>query len=496
MPTRDAVIVGSGPNGLAAGIVLAQAGWGVTVCEAADTAGGGMRTAELTEPGFRHDVCSAVHPTGVSSPFFTTLGLEKYGLAYIQPELPVAHPLDDGTAYLARSIDETAEALGRDATTWRKLMQPLVDDWDSLLPAVMGPLRLTAGPMLMARFGLRALKSTFGLSRRFRTPQARALVAGLAAHSMIPLEKTPSAAFALVLAVAGHAAGWPVAKGGSQRIADALVACLERHGGEVRTGHAVASFDDLPAGSVALFDVTPRQLVRIAGEHLPRSYVRKLLRFRYGMGVFKVDYALSEPVPWKAEACRRAGTVHVGGTLEEIAASERDAWNGRVSERPYVLVAQQSVCDDTRAPAGKHTLWAYCHVPHGRDADMTEAIDNQIERFAPGFRDTVIARHTRGPLEMERYNPNYVGGDIGGGVTDVKGLFMRPTFGPDPYATPNPRIFICSSSTPPGGGVHGMCGYHAAQSVLRRRTPALRGQPTQRTRTALRTRTDIGIVVE
>jgi phytoene dehydrogenase-like protein len=465
-------VVGSGPNGLAAAVELARSGWVVTVYESASVPGGGARTSEITLPGFHHDTCSAVHPMGACSPFFASLFLEEFGLRWVHPEIPLAHALDGGAAVLARSFDATAASLDRDGDTWRALVQPLSEQWSDLLPAIMGPLTTPRTELVrfarFARFGVNALGSATGIARRFRGRNARALFAGLAAHSMLPLERRPSAAFALVLAAAGHAVGWPVAKGGSQHISDALVGRLESLGGAVETGREVTSMDDLPRDAVVVFDVTPRQLIRLAGAHLPRRTTRALERFRYGPGVFKVDYALSDPVPWSAPECRRAGTVHVGGTLEEIAHSERMVWDGGVSERPFVIVAQPSLFDDTRAPRGKHVLWAYCHVPAASDADMTAAIENQIERFAPGFKDTVLARHTRNARAIEEYNPNYVGGDIGAGAASLRGMFARPRFALTPYATPNKRIFICSASTPPGGGVHGMCGYHAARAVMRK----------------------------
>lgn len=470
MPQKDAIVVGAGPNGLAAAIELARAGWPVTIYEAKETVGGGMRTAELTLPGFKHDVCSAIHPLGLSSPFFLSLPLEAFGLKWLQPELPLAHPLDDGSAaVLARSLAETGASLGRDGEAWRRLMQPFVSRWPQLAPDILGPLRLPRHPFLLAWFGLQAIQSARGLARRwFHDFRAQALFAGLAAHVMMPLEQRPTAAFGLVLGAAGHAVGWPLPRGGSQAIADALAAYFRYLGGTIITGHEVQHIDELPSATAVLFDLTPQQVARIAGSRLPDSYVRALRRYRYGSGIFKIDWALSEPVPWRAAACRRAGTVHVGGTLEEITAAEAAVWQGNVGPRPYLLAAQQSLVDDSRAPAGRHTLWAYCHVPAHSDMDMTGRIENQLERFAPGFRDTILARHTMTASQVQQYNANYIGGDINGGVQDLRQLFTRPTISLDPYAMPGRGLFICSASTPPGGGVHGMSGYFAARSVLRR----------------------------
>jgi phytoene dehydrogenase-like protein len=468
---HDAVVVGSGPNGLAAAITLAQAGRSVLVLEAAGSVGGGMRTAELTLPGFHHDVCSAIHPLGLGSPFFRTLPLERHGLEWIHPPAPLAHPLDDGTAaMLERSIQSTGASLASDSGAYRRLMEPLVAHADSLLEDLLAPLRLPDHPSVLARFGLRAILPAERLARRaFAGERARALFAGLAAHSMLPLSRSPSAAFGLVLGVLGHHVGWPLPRGGSQSLADALAAHLRSLGGEIECGRRVESLSELPPASAVLLDVTPRQLVALAGDRLPEGYRRRLEGFRYGPGVFKLDLALDGPVPWRAPECARAGTVHLGGTLEEIAASEAEVNAGRTPERPYVLLAQQSLFDPARAPAGKHTVWTYCHVPNGSPVDMTERIEAQIERFAPGFREFVIGRHALGPAALERYNANYVGGDINGGIQDLRQLFTRPTARLVPYETALPGVFLCSSSTPPGGGVHGMCGYWAAQAAIRRR---------------------------
>lgn len=465
----DAIIVGAGPNGLAAAIVLARAGCTTLVLEAKETIGGGARTAELTLPGFRHDVCSAVYPLGVGSPFFRQLPLDEYGLTWIQPPMPLAHPFDDGSAaILDRSIAATGETLGQDALAYQKLMKPFVADWDKLAEALLGPLRLPRHPLALGRFGLSALRSARGLAEHvFKWERARGLFAGLAAHSFMPLEKPITAAFGLILGILGHVVGWPIPQGGSQQIAEALGGYLRSLGGQIITGTPVNSVDDLPPARVILFDVTPRQLLQIAGGHLPAGYQRQLEGYRYGPGVFKVDWALDGPIPWRAAACTRAGTVHLGGTLVEIASAERAVWQGKHPQKPYVLVAQQSLFDPTRAPKGKHTVWAYCHVPHGSTFDMTERIEAQIERFAPGFRDRILDRSVKAPLDLEQYNANYIGGDINGGVQDLGQFFTRPTLRLVPYSTPNKRLYLCSSSTPPGGGVHGMCGYHAAKAVLR-----------------------------
>jgi phytoene dehydrogenase-like protein len=465
----DTIVVGSGPNGLAAAITLAQAGYTVLVFEARETVGGGMRSAELTLPGFTHDICSAIHPLGVRSAFFSPLPLADYGLEWIQPPLAAAHPFDDGSAAtLERSVTATAERLQQDAKAYRRLMEPFVANWDKLAHEFLGPLRFPRYPLTMARFGLSAIRSAWGLANStFTTERARGLFAGLAAHSIMPLEKSPTAAIGLVLGILGHVAGWPLPRGGSQKIADALANHLQGLGGQIITGQPIKSVDELPSAQVILLDVTPRQLLRLAGHHLPAGYRRHLERYRYGPGVFKVDWALAGPVPWRAKECLAAGTVHVGGTLGEITAAEREVWQGKHPEKPFVLAAQQSLFDSSRAPTGKHTLWAYCHVPNGSTVDMTERIENQIERFAPGFRELILARHVMSPGGFEAYNSNYIGGDINGGVQDWRQLFSRPAFRLVPYSTPNKHIYLCSASTPPGGGVHGMCGYFAAQAVLR-----------------------------
>jgi phytoene dehydrogenase-like protein len=423
-------------------------------------------------PGFIHDVCSAIHPLAVGSPFFSKLPLAAHGLEWVQPPVAVAHPLDNGAAAaLEQSLTATGQTLGPDATAYRKLMEPFVADWDKLAQAFLGPLRLPRHPVAMARFGLQALRSAKGLATgRFKGEPAQALFAGLAAHAIMPLEKIPTAAFGLILGILGHVFGWPFPRGGSQRIPDTLAGYFRSLGGEIVTEQRVKSIEELPPARAILFDVTPRQLLTIAGDQLPPGYRRQLQGYRYGLGVFKVDWALDGPVPWQAQICRQAGTVHVGGTLAEIAATERATWEGKHPDKPFVLVAQQSLFDSSRAPAGGQTLWAYCHVPHGSTVDMTGQIEAQIERFAPGFRDRILARAVTPPAKLEMYNANYIGGDINGGVQDLRQLFTRPTFRFVPYSTPNQKIYLCSSSTPPGGGVHGMAGYHAACAVLKRLT--------------------------
>jgi phytoene dehydrogenase-like protein len=464
----DAAVVGSGPNGLAAAITLAQAGRSVLVLEASDTVGGGVRSAELTLPGFVHDVCSAIHPLARASPCFAALPLAEHGLELVDSPAPLAHPLDDGTAVmLERSVDGTAAGLGPEGQAYRKLMAPLVERRDKLLPFLLGRWPVPRYPVVAARFALLGLRSGVGLAKRFDGERARALFAGLAAHSIQDLHRPPTASFGLVLEVLAHTHGWPLARGGSQGLSDALASYLRALGGEIEFGRQVESVDELPKSKVTMLDITPRQVLNVAGHRLPSRYARALRRYRYGPGIFKVDWALDGPVPWKAEGCARAATVHVGGTLEEIAASEAAVWRGEISEQPFVLVAQQSLFDDSRAPEGKHTLWAYCHVPNGSREDMTDRIEAQIERFAPGFRELVLERSVRGTAEIERYNANYVGGDINGGVQDFGQLYTRPVVRLNPYATPVEGLFICSSSTPPGGGVHGLCGYYAARSALR-----------------------------
>lgn len=470
MPTYDAVVVGSGPNGLSAAIVLARAGLSVLVLEAHETIGGGVRTEELTLPGFKHDICSAIHPMGVMSPFFKTLPLAEHGLVWLDSPYPITHPLDDGSAaVLELSVDKTAARLGGDGDAYRRLMQPFASNAAALFDEILRPVRLLPHhPFLLARFGLDGVRSALSLAKRFRGDAARALFGGCAAHSFLPLDAAGSASFGLVLAIAGHAIGWPCAKGGSVAIIEALASYFRSLGGTIRTSMPVRSMGDVPDSRAVLFDVTPRQLADIAGDELPPSYTKRLRRFRYGPGVFKVDWALDGPIPWRAEECRHSATVHVGGCIEEIASHEAAIWQGRNTGRPFVLVAQQSLFDDSRAPDGKQTGWAYCHVPHGSTEDMTEAIEQQIERFAPGFRQRILARHTTNTAAYESYNANIVGGDISGGANTLAQVLARPFLRRDPYSTPNKRIFLASSSTPPGGGVHGMCGYWAARSALKR----------------------------
>ena len=473
--TGNACVVGSGPNGLTAAIMLAKAGLRTTVYEAQPTVGGGARSAELTLPGFVHDVCSAVHPLAVSSPVFASLPLAEYGLQWIQPPLPLAHPLDDGSAsVLAMSLEETCTRLGVDGSMYRRAIGPLVRRWHDLVPMVQQPLlRFPNNPWLLARFGALALWPAASSARLlFQTEAARALYAGIAAHSVLPLEALGSAAFGWLLAIAGHAVGWPIPRGGSQSIANALSSYFESLGGRVVTNHRIGSLDELGDATPVLCDVTPKQFAALAGDRLPPHPRRQMESYRYGPGVFKIDWALSAPIPWKATDCRRAGTVHVGGSLDEIAASERMAAGDKPSERPFMLVAQPSLFDATRAPAGKHTAWAYCHVPNGSSEDMTERMEAQVERFAPGFRACILARHTMAPADLERHNENLVGGDITGGAQDLIQLILRPSrrF----YRTSIQGVYLCSSSTPPGGAVHGMCGFHAAREALRQTLPGSR----------------------
>jgi len=466
----DAIVVGSGPNGLSAAVALARAGHSVRVVEAADTIGGGLRSAELTLPGFLHDVCSAVHPMGILSPFFRTLPLEEHGLGWLRPTVSVAHPLDDGPAVLlTRSLERTAEGLGADGPAYRRLIGPFVVRAHELLADVMAPLRIPDHPLTLARFGLRAIFSANRLARLlFRGGRARALFAGSAAHSILPLTHPLTSALGLLFTLTAHVEDWPVAAGGSQAIARALASYLRSLGGEIETGHRVVGMAELESAQVVLFDTSPAELLRIAGDALPNGYRRRLGRYRYGPGVFKLDWALDGSIPWRDPDCRQASTVHVGGTLEEIDASEHAAWRGHHAERPFLILCQQSEIDPSRAPEGKHTGYAYCHVPHASTRDMTGEIEAQIERFAPGFRDRILARHATSPAELYASNPNYVGGAITGGVADLFQLWTRPVARIDPYATPNPRILLCSASTPPGGGVHGQCGAWAARSALRR----------------------------
>lgn len=463
----DAVVIGSGPNGLGAAITIAVAGHSVLLIEGKETPGGGARSAELTLPGFVHDVCSCVYPLGIWSPFFRSLPLEEHGLEWVQPAAPVAHPLDDGSAVvLERSVEATAENLGEDRERYVRLLTPLLSAWPKLESSVLRPFSIPAHPFAAMRFGWTVFRSASSAAESFfGGTRARALFAGLAAHSVLPLERVPSAAFGFVLQIIAHAQGWPFAGGGSQQIPNALAAYLKQLGGTIVTGMPIESIEQVPRARAILCDVTPRQLLRLAGSRFPRGFRGALERYRYGPGVCKFDWALDGPIPWKAAECARAGTVHLGGTFEEIAESERDCWEGKHSQRPFVLLAQPTLFDSTRAPAGKHTAWGYCHVPNGSDADMTEPVEGQIERFAPGFRKLILKRSVRVAASLENYNPNLIGGDIGGGAVDLRQFLLRPTrrF----YRTPAKGIYLCSSSTPPGPAVHGLCGHLAARTALR-----------------------------
>jgi phytoene dehydrogenase-like protein len=466
----DAVVVGSGPNGLSAALAFARSGHSVVVIEAHDTIGGGLRTLPLTLPGFRHDVCSSIHPMAVASPFWRQLPLAEHGLEWVFPPTPAAHPFDDGTAAACeQSVDATAESLDEDGAAYRKLMAPLVRSADNLFNDLLGPLGLPRHPLVAARFGWSGVKSVQGLCHRwFQGAKARALMAGMGGHAVLPLDHAPGAAIALMLTIAAHAVGWPSPRGGAQTLSDVLASLLRSLGGEIIVGRRVTALTELPPSRVVLLDLAPKQVIALAGDRLREGYRRKLEKFRYGPAAFKIDYALREPIPWRAEACRRAGTVHVGGTFEEIATAEAAAWRGDVPEKPFLIVTQPGRFDPTRAPAGQTTAWAYCHVPNGSSVDMTERIEMQMERFAPGFRDCVLARAILAPADIERYNPNNVGGDITGGANTFWQMLARPVASLNPYVTSDPNLFICSASTPPGGGVHGMCGYAAAQAALRR----------------------------
>lgn len=466
--TLDAVVVGSGPNGLAAAVELARAGCSVRVLEAEDRLGGGTRTKELTLPGFRHDVCAAILPLVAASPFLRTLPLDEHGLELVQPPAALAHPFDDGSAaMLERSVERTGETLADGAGAWRRLIGPLAESLEALLDDVLAPPRVPRHPVTLARFSADALRSAVDVARARRLGErGGALFAGSAAHSLLPLERRPSAAFALVLSALGHAFGWPLARGGTQAVADALASYLRSLGGDVDTGRRVQSLDDLPRTRTVLLDVVPRGLLAVAGNRLPARYRRALHGYRHAAGSCKVDWALAEPIPWRAPDVRRAATVHLGGTLAEIAAYEREVARGRHAPQPFVILTQPTLFDASRAPSGRHTAWAYCHVPSGSPADMTDAIEAQVERFAPGFRDVVLARSTLTAVGLEQHDPNLVGGDVSGGLSDLRQLLTRPAPRPNPYATPLPGVFVCSAATPPGGGVHGMCGYFAARSAL------------------------------
>ena len=465
----DAVVVGSGPNGLAAAITIAREGRSVLLLEAKNTIGGGTRTEELTLPGFRHDVCSAIHPLALTSPFFRTLDLGAHGLEWIYPPVPLAHPLDDGPAVLLeRSLESTAEGLGPDTASYLRLIGPSLRDWDRLVPELLKPLGIPRNLFPLLRFGTRAMRSAWGLARSwFKGVKAQALFAGNAAHAIFPLQDPSSAGFGLMLCMSGHAVGWPIARGGSYAIADALASSFVSLGGVVKVGAPVWSMSDLPEARAVLFDVTPRQLARIADSILPLDYLERLQRHCYGSGVFKIDWALDGPIPWRDPRCLQAGTLHLGGTMEEVAAAELDVWQGVLPEKPFVLLSQPSLFDSSRAPHGMHTAWGYCHVPNGCTVDMTRRIEDQVERFAPGFRSRVLARHTMSPTEMEAYNANNIGGDIAGGVQSFGKLFLRPLGRWMAYSTPVKGLYMCSSSMPPGGGVHGMCGHLAARLALK-----------------------------
>jgi phytoene dehydrogenase-like protein len=464
----DAIVIGSGPNGLSAAITLQREGLSVLLLEGKDVIGGGLRSAELTLPGFTHDVCSAIHPMAAASPFFKTLPLQSHGLEWLYPETAAAHPFDDGTAaVLKKSVSETSALLGRDEQAYLDLMSPVVKLWPLIVNDVLGPLTIPSHPIDMAQFGLKALTSALTLSKRFSTKEAKGLWAGMAAHSIQPLSNLTTSAIGIVLMAAGHLGGWPIPKGGSQSIANALSSYFKFLGGTIETGVYVKSLNQLPSSKAVLFDVTPRQLLEIAGHKFSSIYKWQLERYRYGMGVFKIDWALDGRIPFTAEECRSAGTVHIGNTLEEIAFGEQTASSGRIPEKPFVLLAQQSLIDSSRAPQDKHTAWAYCHVPNGSKADMTDAIENQVERFAPGFKERILGKHIFNTEQMEEYNPNYIGGDINGGIIDIGQIFTRPVISTSPYKTSAKGLYICSSSTPPGGGVHGMCGYHAAKKALK-----------------------------
>ena len=466
----DAIVVGAGTNGLAAAVRLAQAGLSILVVERNPEVGGSARSAHLTLPGFLHDICSAVHPLAVASPFFDSLKLENHGLGFVQPELPLAHPITrDLTVAMYRSVTETATKLGGDADSYRRLFEPLVCRRRSLTSEFLRPIvHWPRDPYTWARFGLAALKpASYVAKRQFSGEPARALLAGLAAHSCLPLGAPGSVAFALVLGMLGHSVGWPIPRGGAQAISNSLANCFRALGGKIETQVSVSRLEDLPRSRIVLLDLTPRQFLQLGGHKLPSRYRRGLQRFRYGPAVFKVDYALREPIPWASQLCRRAGTVHLGGTFQEIAAAERAVANGRHPEQPFVLLAQPTLFDPSRAPAGCHIAWAYCHVPNGSAYDMTGRIEAQIERFAPGFQDCVLGRHVMGPADLEEHNPNLIGGSITGGANDLTQLIARPVLSRSPYRTPIPGVYLCSSSTPPGGGVHGMCGFHAATSALR-----------------------------
>ena len=468
MKSYDAIIIGSGPNGLAAAITLQQQGLSTLIIEGADTIGGGMRTKELTLAGFKHDVCSAIHPMALGSPFIKSIPLAEYGLKFSIADYQVAHPLDSGrSVVLHQDLEEMRSELGIDADAYISLLKPFVSQWEALAQDVLGPLRYPKNPVLMAKFGLKGLRSAQAIADQFKTEEAKAFWAGLVGHGILPFSKLTTAAVGMILATVGHKVGWPIPIGGSQSIADAMLKYYESLGGELQLNFWFEDVQALPKHKILILDLTPQQILKIKGLNLKGKYRKQLDDFRYGMGVFKVDWALSEPTPFLNKRCQQAATVHLGNTYEEIAQNELATYNGKLVDKPYVLFAQQSMFDSSRAPEGKHTGWAYCHVPHGSIANRTEAIENQIERFAPGFKDTIIARSEMNSMQLQNYNPNYQGGDINGGQMDILQLFTRPTKSLTPYRTSNPNVFIASSSTPPGGGVHGMCGFHAARIALK-----------------------------
>jgi phytoene dehydrogenase-like protein len=464
----EAIVVGSGPNGLAAAITMQRQGLSVLLIEGKNTVGGGLRSGDLTFPGYVHDFCSAIHPMAAASPFFNNLPLQKFGLDFIFPEICAAHPLENGQAVaLHRSLEDTVTNLRSDGSTYRSMIEPIMRAWPLIAADLLGPLRFPSHPGKYARFGLVGIQSAASIAKRFTTTEARTFWAGLSAHAMLPFSKVGSAAIGLVLAAVGHLHGWPIARGGSQSIADALACYFTSLGGTIKTGIFIKSLRELPDARAVILDVSPMQLLQIAGHKFSSLYKWQLKKFRYGMGAFKVDYVLDGPIPFSSALCRQAGTVHIGNSYDEIGQSEEAAWNKQSVEKPFVLVAQQSLFDSSRTSGNHQTAWAYCHVPNGSNQDMTAAIEGQIERYAPGFRDRIIRKHITTPIDFEAYNPNYVGGDINGGAMDISQLFTRPALSLSPYRTSAKGIYICSASTPPGGGVHGMCGYHAAQRALR-----------------------------
>lgn len=466
----DAIVIGSGPNGFAAAITLARSNLKVLIVEARETIGGGLRSSPLTLPGFIHDICSAIHPLGAASPFFLTLPLKEHGLEWIHPEACLAHPFEDGSSVLLyKSMEDTISNLGEDGEKYKNIFTSLIDKWEDLSEDILSPLKLPAHPITLTKFGINAVQpAKFFAERNFKGSRARALFMGLAGHSIMPLTKPLTSAIGIVLGILGHHIGWPMPKGGSQMIASSMASYLKSLGGEIITGFYVKDIDELPSAKVYLLDTGPNQLAAIAGERLTSFYLNQLQKYRYGPGIFKVDWALNSAIPFKSKDCLKAGTIHLGNSYEEIVEAEKVIWENKHPEKPFVLMAQQSLFDETRAPDGKHTAWAYCHVPNGSALDMTERIENQVERFAPGFRDCIIGKHTMNSYQYQDYNPNLIGGDITGGVQDIWQLYTRPAIRLSPYSTPADNIFICSASTPPGGGVHGMCGYHAAKSALKK----------------------------